>query len=563
MKIRLTTNTYQNFSHLTNVDSSYGFAYFTSATDPDYHNHVNKDMNQNGYGYVIVTPEESFKVKLFEKLSQVLKLNNKSYHYQRHDHFNQIIGQAVSWLNENFDEKTLDKLQVYVKSPSPLNHLLHKALNFFKLEYLGKDIFDAKDTFILPPYQQIVIGTDIENENKVILKNESDDPSDNDDTTIHALKDRKPQDTVLKSTYMTELAQRLGDERFIVYTLLHEFGHHLEFTHQDKYFPTSILAFYQRVLSLNNDSLEDFDKKYHPRNLGNEEEERAFYQQFCIPDAQIIQSLSRVVSETYADVSAVLIERNMLISQNQSQKKNRQPDSDTNIDIDTNTNTHAHLSWKPQDTEDFIEILKVFRQAEMEQMKLKYNRDDVIDMMVHGADFGHLTYGGLDNLAERLKDYGDKMLDEKTLHKIANQCACQNFSRVIYALSNTGVMRPRQIDCLMATQFHWFDNSLVFTGKASEQLQSFRDDIRVSAGYGWCEQFDLRQAKLNCHFMDKADDAIKHELMIDMITDFKAVDLAISQRLDTLNREKQHNALSQIEKMRHLTTTNQGNKPNF
>lgn len=491
MKIRLTTNTYQNFSHLKALDASYGLSYFSLKKEVAHDNPSLNSYRRHRYDYnnehsgmekryQVVTPDNSFEAKLLGAINRVFRIDSNA----QENRFNQTIAQAIDWLNQNMNEEVTDGVKIQINSSNSLNTFLQKALTYVKREYLGQNLFDAKETFVVPTAKLIVIGTN---------------------------QDSRP---------LGKLAQRLDENRFILFNLLHEFGHHFEFTQKAEHFPPALKAFYRRVLSLNNDSLKDFDEKNSPQNLSSEEQ-RAFYQNFVIPDKQFIESLAQIVPETYADTIAILIERNMQLTQAQNQNKDQK----------------QTVTWTPDSTIEFIEAIKQFRMDEMADEKSRQNSDDVIDMMVYSMGFGHLSYGGLDSLAERLKDYEGKILDEKTMHKIAEQCASQNLARCIFALDRTGLMRPRQIACLAATDFHWFDDSLVFTGNMSAELKTLGDEIQAHAGYAWCEQFKEKQTQINTLLTDQNDYALRESLLVSMMTDFKDADEIIAQR-QALAREQ-------------------------
>lgn len=270
MKIKLAANAQIELpTHLSHVNTSYGFAYYNKSTNEFLH--MQKD--------------NSFSVKLLEKLENFFKLGMND----SQKHFTEIIAQTIDYSNRTLGSthpELIAGIKVQIHAKTPFNDKLQEISR--KNKYLSRafvslkpalEEFNSKVGHIRLGFNQIELGTEHD----------------------------------LFQSYIPDkggMRHSLTRPRMIAFMFFHELGHHLEFAHSQNHTHPIFISLLSKLNLLKRDS-----NHSDVKHLQQQIDESALKDTLGKINPVLMQFWRSFAMECYADVSGVLSQHNFNLEQ--------------------------------------------------------------------------------------------------------------------------------------------------------------------------------------------------------------------------------------------------------
>jgi hypothetical protein len=270
VKIKLAANAQIELpTHLSHVNTSYGFAYYNKSTNEFLH--MQKD--------------NSFSVKLLEKLENFFKLGMND----SQKHFTEIIAQTIDYSNRtlgNNHPELIAGVRVQINAKTPFNDKLQELSD--KNKYLSRAFrslkpalegFNSKVGHIRLGFRQIELGTEHD----------------------------------LFQNYIPEtggMRHSLTRPRMIAFMFFHELGHHLEFAHRKNHTHPIFISLLSKLNLLQREP-----NHQDVKHLQQQIDESALKDTLGKINPALMQFWRSFAMECYADTSGVLSQHNFNLEQ--------------------------------------------------------------------------------------------------------------------------------------------------------------------------------------------------------------------------------------------------------
>lgn len=360
-----------------------------------------------------ITENNSFSMKLLAKIDKFLGVQEES------QNFTEVIAHATQHLNNTLDTDLLKDTSVQLNNKTSLTMIFRnlgvfsQALNPYKAQAHSLQ-------------KQIVMGPD----------------------SIKA--------TLANQTLKNKYSINITNEK----TFFHEFAHVMEkhfLDIKERHFSEFMENIYIKLTKLNMPSyIEKTDKE-----LAKKQDSK-----FLPVNQHLFHNLHILISEIYADVGGLLLQRNYEIEKGM---------------------------YNSEKFKQYIEDIKLYRIEEHIEIEQKLPSVNAKNTIQYLNNINHLTAPGVDGLFEKIDALDTQMLSASEINKIAQKSVEQGMARTLLIMTHLDFENENQMNVFTNYSLNK-ENNLV-KNEDPLNLSKVAKTLRQFAGENWSKSFDEHVTK--------------------------------------------------------------------
>lgn len=380
------------------------------------------------------TDDKSFALKMLAKIDNFLGVSKES------QEFTDTIARATQHLNNTLGQEVLEHTSVQLNNKSTITEMLRD------FGILSRTL-DPHKAHVHLGQKQIVMGPDF--------------------TKYHSASQK--------------LIEKYDAKKMYEQTLFHEFAHTMELHFYDKK-EFHLSEIIHGVLT----RIHDYNQPPYIERINNKLKETQ-KEDFFKVDERLFKELCSLRAEIYADIGAVLLERN--------------------YDLEKGV-------YHVEKFKQYIEDVKTYRNDEHASVKKTVTSETPKQIEKYLTTINHLSTFGMDGLFDRIKEFGDKPLNESEINKIAHQSIDQGMARALLTLyhlnDNTEKQMKRFINCFLNSK-----NEFVNMSENLNHEPIILNKLKACAGENWSKSLEEHVVKTNSSEdseIDKMQSIFNHAL---------------------------------------------------
>jgi hypothetical protein len=264
-------------------------------------------------------------------------------------------------------------------------------------------------------------------------------------------------------SYQDDLHKKIGKEHLAEFVFFHELGHSLEYSNPGQHYSSEFVPLLSRINALSvAGNVKEFNQTLKDHTSPNP-----------IPfgpiDAHFMNNLNTLKSEIYADATSILMNRN--------------------YDIERG-------DWSEDRTDFYLESIIESRKQSMIDLAPKSKSFAAINHHVNRIN--HFTSPGLEGLAEKIHAFGNQIISQQDIHRLAQEAVTQGVCRMLVLSAQTSPDNLKQLNTLAYLQFSDSTGKLKITSRPYEdEFDYMMMNVNDWAGWAWVKNLHAKKEMLD------------------------------------------------------------------